>query len=866
MESDNLLSRLIAWRSLLTRWGIYLGLGLAILCAALAGFAFVIGSAAAASPFVVLGFGLAVGWGVTWVVYLFSVSRPLARLAETTQDLAGTDAAAISDVLAAIAEGDLTRRLELRTKPVAVSGTAEVSRLGEGIGEIIARLGESAASLNSTTDEACLRLLYVGPDGYVQGQTCGEAMGRALNGKGQVLIVTSSFEHAGLELRRKGFEGVLHEHYPGIEIVLSMESPYPAPEMRAAVALMLKKYPRLAGLYVTVAGAGAAWAVADAGLAGKITLICHDIVNEAMPYVVKGVISAVSDQDPYAQGHDPVIHLFNHLAAGWLPSESRMLTSMDLVTAADCNQYWQAGKGIIESPAMAERRPKPMCVSARALRIAVLGIEDAVFWDDVRAGTRAAATELKPYNAEVEWIVPEPDGAFDLAIRAATIERLVEQGYDAIATPINDTGLVASINYAVARGVPVATFNSESSSLRGLMTTLAHRAQKLMSVSGGLATSAQSSGAATRQIAENISQMAQAATTEATAMNRANASIEHITESVDAIATGAREQAEAAEALSQAAIHIAEAVQLAGSSSESVVAATIQARATAESGSEAVRQTLAQMKSIESAVDTSAATIEETNSRAEQIGEIVDTIEDIAAQTNLLALNAAIEAARAGEQGKGFAVVASEIRKLAEKSAAATKEISAIIATVQATARRAAEAMDVAMQKVHDGSSMAHHSGEALDELLESAVTTQRQTSDMADANRTVSNVMDDLTAAIERVSVVVRANMERSEMASASIRETLDIVESVAAISEENAASAERVAASTGMVSQQAQEVNEAASELTDIARELEGSTAHFKLQRSDGYDDASVLSGDTVPAASVGGSPRSPKHSRAA
>jgi methyl-accepting chemotaxis protein len=439
----------------------------------------------------------------------------------------------------------------------------------------------------------------------------------------------------------------------------------------------------------------------------------------------------------------------------------------------------------------------------------------------------------------VEWILPEPDKAFDLAIRAEAIDSLVEQGYDAIATPVIDTGLVASINRAVAAGVPVATFNSESSSLRGLMTTLAHRAQKLMVVSNGLATSAQSSGAATRQIAENISQMAQAATSEAEAMNRANASIEHITESVDAIATGAHEQAEAAESLSQAATHIARAVQIAGSSSESVVVATIQARATAESGSEAVRQTLAQMKSIESAVDSSAATIEETNSRAQQIGEIVDTIEDIAAQTNLLALNAAIEAARAGDQGRGFAVVASEIRKLAEKSAAATKEISAIIATVQATARRAAEAMDVAMQKVHDGSSMAQHSGEALDELLESAVTTQRQTSEMADANRTVANVMDDLTAAIERVSVVVRANMERSEMASASIRETLDIVETVAAISEENAASAERVAASTGMVSQQAQEVNEAASDLTDIARELEGSTAHFKLTWSerDGY-----------------------------
>jgi len=865
MEGDNLVSRLTAWRPLFVRWGIYLGLGLALICAALAGLAFVVGPAAAATPFVVLGVGLAVGWGVTWLVYLFSVSRPLARLAEATEELAGTDAAALSDVLAAVAEGDLTRRLELRTKPLAVSGTAEVSRLGDGIGEIIARLSESASSLNSTTDEACQRLFYVGPDGYVQGQACGEAMGRAI-GKGQVLIVTSSFEHAGLELRRKGFEGVLHEHYPGVEIVQAIASPYEAPEMRATVAPMLKKYPRLAGLYLTVAGAGAAWAVADAGLAGKVTLICHDIVNEAMPYVVKGVISAVSGQDPYAQGHDTVIHLFNHLAAGWQPSESRMLTSMDLVTAANCNQYWQAGKGIIESPAIAERRPKPMRVSARPLRIAVLGIEDAVFWDDVRVGTHAAATELKPYNAEVEWIVPEPGKAFDLAIRAAAIEKLVEQGYDAIATPINDTGLVASINYAVGRGVPVATFNSELSSLRGLMITLANRAQKLMSVSSGLATSAQSSGAATRQIAENISQMAQAATTEATAMNRANASIEHITESVDAIATGAREQAEAAEALSQAAIHIAEAVQLAGSSSESVVAATIQARATAESGSEAVRQTLAQMKSIESAVDSSASTIEETNSRAQQIGEIVDTIEDIAAQTNLLALNAAIEAARAGEQGKGFAVVASEIRKLAEKSAAATKEISAIIATVQATARRAAEAMGVAMQKVHDGSSMAHHSGEALDELLESAVTTQRQTSEMADANRTVSNVMDDLTAAIGRVSVVVRANMERSEMASASIRETLDIVESVAAISEENAASAEAVAASTGMVSQQAEEVNEAASELTDIARELEGSTAHFKLTWSDGDWDVAPTSADESRVPGVAGSPRSPKRSKAA
>ncbi len=864
MESSDL-SRATAWRPMRARWGIYSGLALALLCAAIGGLAFIAGRATADSPVVVLGIGLGVGWGVTWAVYVISVSRPLAQLAQVTEALAGTDAASLSDVLAAVAEGDLTRRVELRARPAAVTGTAEVSRLGEGIDEIIARLGESAASLNSTTDEACQRLFYVGPDGYQQGQTCGEEMGRTLNGRGQVLVVTSSFEHAGLELRRKGFEGALHERYPGVEIVQSIATTYEGPAMRAATDSILKKYPRLAGIYVTVAGAGAAWAVADAGLAGKVTIISHDLTKEAMPYVVKGVITATIGQDPYAQGHDPVILLFNHLAAGWLPPESRMLTAMEFVTASNYGQYWQAGKGVIESPAMAERRPRPIKASVRPLRIAVLGIEDALFWDDVRAGTLAAAEELRPYNATVEWIVPEPDKRFGLGPRSEAIERLVSQGYDAIATPINDTGLVASINRAVAAGVPVATFNSELSSMRGLMASLAHRAQKLMIVSSSLAASAQSSGAATGQIAETISQMAEAATSEAAAMTRANASIEHITELVDAIATGAREQAEAAESLSQAATHIAEAVALAGSSSESVVAATIQARSTAEIGSEAVRQTLAQMESIESAVDSSAATIRETNDRAQQIGEIVDTIEDIAAQTNLLALNAAIEAARAGEQGRGFAVVASEVRKLAEKSAVATKEISGIIATVQATARRAAEAMDVAMQKVHDGSSMAEHSGQALDELLASAVTTQRQTGEMADANQTVVSVMDDLTAAIERVSAVVRANMERSETASASIRETLDIVESVAATSQENAASAERVAASTGMVSQQAQEVNEAASELTDIARELEGATARFKLTRSD-RDGEDVGSSMDTAAAVVVANARSPKHSRAA
>jgi len=194
--------------------------------------------------------------------------------------------------------------------------------------------------------------------------------------------------------------------------------------------------------------------------------------------------------------------------------------------------------------------------------------------------------------------------------------------------------------------------------------------------------------------------------------------------------------------------------------------------------------------------------------------------------------------------------VASEVRKLAEKSAGATKEIGAIINNIQASAQRAAEAMDIAIQKVHDGSSLAQHSGEALDQLLESAKETRRQTGEMAAANQTVADVMGDLTSALGSVSSVAIANLDRSESAAASIRETLEIVESVAAISEENAASAERVAYSTVLVSRQAQDVNDAATELTGIARELQGSVARFKL-RSDEEGEAPAAIGQTASAA---------------
>jgi methyl-accepting chemotaxis protein len=143
-----------------------------------------------------------------------------------------------------------------------------------------------------------------------------------------------------------------------------------------------------------------------------------------------------------------------------------------------------------------------------------------------------------------------------------------------------------------------------------------------------------------------------------------------------------------------------------------------QTNATAVAGAVVVDNAIAAMHRIAERVKESAKTIGGLGSRSDQIGEIVETIEDIADQTNLLALNAAIEAARAGEQGRGFAVVADEVRALAERTTKATREIAQMIELIQKETREAVSAMEEGVAEVEDGKVEASRSGDALREII----------------------------------------------------------------------------------------------------------------------------------------------------
>ncbi|MBZ0106239.1 MAG: methyl-accepting chemotaxis protein [Sulfuricella denitrificans] len=163
---------------------------------------------------------------------------------------------------------------------------------------------------------------------------------------------------------------------------------------------------------------------------------------------------------------------------------------------------------------------------------------------------------------------------------------------------------------------------------------------------------------------------------------------------------------------------LSETVAQISSSASQVSEAARNASNLAKSGGNIVQETIQGMRQINESVTLGSSAVDSLGRKSDEIGAIVAVINGIAEQTNLLALNAAIEAARAGEQGRGFAVVADEVRKLAEKTAQATQEISGMIQSVQQETRNAISTMQSGTEQVRGGVEKATEAGRALQEIV----------------------------------------------------------------------------------------------------------------------------------------------------
>lgn len=367
--------------------------------------------------------------------------------------------------------------------------------------------------------------------------------------------------------------------------------------------------------------------------------------------------------------------------------------------------------------------------------------------------------------------------------------------------------------------------------LRGQTSQIAESAAALKQASAQLAAAAQQAGQVTGQIAATIQQVAHGTAKQSQSVADTSVSVKQMGYSVNDVARGAQEQAGAVEKASRVTEQLTQVIQQVSESAVAQATDAAHAVDTTRKNAQTVEDTIDGMDRIKSRVDLSTSKVQEMGQRSEQIGMIVETIDDIASQTNLLALNAAIEAARAGEQGKGFAVVADEVRKLAEKSAAATKEIVALVHGIQQTVRDAVQAMSDSANEVANGVSLANQSGAALEGLLTISENSRHSGEEIARAAEKMTLLANQLVAEMSSVSAVVEENTAATEEMAAGSNEVVQTIENIASISEENSAAVEEVSAATEEMSAQVQEVDASAHSLSEMALTLEELVARFRL-----------------------------------
>lgn len=297
---------------------------------------------------------------------------------------------------------------------------------------------------------------------------------------------------------------------------------------------------------------------------------------------------------------------------------------------------------------------------------------------------------------------------------------------------------------------------SMTANLRTLIQDIGVTAEQVAAASEELTAGAEQSAHASVQVAVSVTEVAQGTEKQLHAVNDTSAAVQEM----------------------YANIH-----DIVGNTA-TVAETSVKTASAASEGSKAVSSAVNQMSVIEKTVSSSAEVVAKLGERSKEIGQIVDTISGIAGQTNLLALNAAIEAARAGEQGRGFAVVAEEVRKLAEQSQHAAKQIAEMISEIQIDTATAVTAMNNGTREVNIGGQVVNKAGQSFKQIEILVDQVSKQVAE-------ISNSIQQMDTGSRRIVVAVQ---EISEITKVSSGET----QSISAATEEQTASMEEIASAS--------------------------------------------------------------------
>ena len=287
-----------------------------------------------------------------------------------------------------------------------------------------------------------------------------------------------------------------------------------------------------------------------------------------------------------------------------------------------------------------------------------------------------------------------------------------------------------------------------------------------------------------KQVNESSEQVAASAEQLTASAEQSSLAVTQVAESINDVAQGAAKQLKAVDETSLVVETMSKGIEEAASGSNRVAADSEQAAVKAQEGNAAVVKAVNQMAHIAQTVNNSALVVDKLGERSKEVGQIVDVIAGIAGQTNLLALNAAIEAARAGEQGRGFAVVAEEVRKLAEQSQDAAKQIAGLIGEIQGDTEQAVVAMNEGTREVSVGTDVVTAAGTAFEEIA--GLITR-----VSDQVKGISGTMQQLASGSQRIVASVQTIDGQNKLA-------VDEAQTVSAATEEQSAAMEEIASSS--------------------------------------------------------------------
>ncbi len=409
--------------------------------------------------------------------------------------------------------------------------------------------------------------------------------------------------------------------------------------------------------------------------------------------------------------------------------------------------------------------------------------------------------------------------------------KLITQGAQGQAQAAEETStsmeeMAASIQTVAGNAQQLATYVEETSSS---ITQMGASIEEVAKSSATLASVVTEASATIEEMTVSIDQMARNLEDLAGTVTETSATVEQMTSFIASVARNAEDLGSAAQRTSNTVSEMASAVNDVAKIAEEADKISRKASEDARTGDEAVNRTISGMKTISDTMENTARVITGLGKRSQEIGKILEVIEEIADQTNLLALNAAIEAARAGEAGRGFAVVADEVRKLAERSVEATKEIGEVIRQVQEETSDAVEVAKAGAAETKEGISLADKAGLALRRIIESvtrssdlmaqiASATAKQSSASTEVLQTVTN----MNSATSQVATAVREQAEGSKQIRQAMENINKIMTQAAYSTKEQASGGRQVRAAVENMNKIATQVNIATKEQAEGSRQI--------------------------------------------